>query len=148
MYRSKYNWAVFFLPHHPARYFGLSPTLLSKTTLQNKVDFRVERVGFSLTRTVRIVPSIHDILTVLLRDHGLCLNPSATKFRSNPATYSKKKQKLIYPAGYMSFLLFGGGGIRTHESLRTPHFKCGGINHYPTPPMTILRITYHVLNTK
>ena len=28
----------------------------------------------------------------------------------------------------------GGGGIRTHESLRTPVFKTGALNHSATPP--------------
>ena len=28
----------------------------------------------------------------------------------------------------------GGGGIRTHESFRTPVFKAGALNHSATPP--------------
>ena len=29
---------------------------------------------------------------------------------------------------------YGGGGIRTHESLRTPVFKTGALNRSATPP--------------
>jgi hypothetical protein len=38
-------------------------------------------------------------------------------------------------------LLGGGGGIRTHECLRTHAFQACGIDRYPTPPYKVDRNT-------
>ena len=34
-----------------------------------------------------------------------------------------------------SLTLYGGGGIRTHESFRTPVFKTGALNRSAPPPV-------------
>ena len=40
------------------------------------------------------------------------------------------------------FFVCGGGEIRTHEPLRAPVFKTGGINRYPTPPYLAERVGF------
>ena len=43
-------------------------------------------------------------------------------------------------------ILYGGGGIRTHEGLRPPVFKTGALDRSATPPQKKMELTASYFN--